>query len=281
MKFRRIKRFISRHLSRSHNTIYSSEDCCCSIAKEATAKNMFVKINGESSLIIDEASRINNVQFYIGEKSSVHIGPSVCLENTTIYVNKQSSLEVSNGSSISGFEFLLDNGVVEISSNNVLSKGANTSSPRVCVETGQLKLGCNNNLKCTFWIRFGGLVTIGDYNCINEGTEIRCDERITIGSFNMISYCCDIWDTNTHEIYSLNEKKELFPKDYPIIGKVHHKPSTKPIVINDGSWIGKYSCILKGSVLENNVVLGIHAVVSNETIKTGSKVVPPKSRVMI
>ena len=31
------------------------------------------------------------------------------------------------------------------------------------------------------WVRFGGHLIIGRYNCINNGSEIRCDESVTVG----------------------------------------------------------------------------------------------------
>ena len=130
------------------------------------------------------------------------------------------------------------------------------------------------------WVRFSGVLSIGRYNCINAGSSIRCDESVQIGSFNMISYDCDIWDTNTHCFYTLEQKKKMFEKDFPFIGRERNKPKTSPVVIGDGNWIGKNACILKGSTLGNETVVGTRAIVSNMLVEDGAKVTPAKSEII-
>ena len=271
---------MSKYLSRRHNVIYGSDDSQYTFSKSADIRDSFVKMNGRSRLVVEDNASIRNVHFYLGNNTTVHIRNKARLENLSIIANNHSSLSISEETCVSGVDFLLDKGLVSVSEHNIISNGKKVDHPCICVEDGTLKIGRRNVIKSSFWIRFGGIVSISDYNCINEGTEIRCDESIMIGSYNMISYSCDIWDTNTHEFLSLQEKECIFPKDFPVIGRVHEKPATKPITISDGSWIGKYACILKGSFIENDVILGIHAIVSNERIKTGARVIPQKSRVL-
>ena len=96
----------------------------------------------------------------------------------------------------------------------------------------------------------------------------------------MISYNCDIWDTNTHSHLSLDEKKALFEKDFPTIGREKQRPKTSPVSIGNGNWIGKYACILKGVTIKDNVTVGTRAIVSNMHVEDGSVIVSPKGSVV-
>ena len=80
-------------------------------------------------------------------------------------------------------------------------------------------------------------------------------------------------------VASREDKEAMFEKDFPAIGKEPNKPDTKPVAIGDGNWIGKRSCILKGSVLGNETVVGTRAIVSNMTVGDGGRVLPSKSEI--
>ena len=244
--------------------------------KKSSVSSTAVRINGTSKLIIEEGAVVERTRFQIDQKSSVIIGADVVVKDADVCVWNNSVVRIQCGTNVNGVNFSVERGTVEIANDNVISQGGKTDKPSVIVSNGLVQVCDHNVLKNTIWVRFGGKVSIGSYNCINEGSEIRCDELVSIGSCNMISYNCDIWDTNTHSVYSRDEKKEMFKKDFPRIGVERCKPKTKPVAIGDGNWIGKYACVLKGTVIGNDVTIGTRAVVSNKEICDGKTIVPPK-----
>ena len=72
----------------------------------------------------------------------------------------------------------------------------------------------------------------------------------------------------------LPEKKhELDVRKYPNLGLEIERPKNLPVVIGNDCWLGEYSAILKGSVLEDNVNVGYRTLVSNMVIPKDSSVV--------
>ena len=124
-----------------------------------------------------------------------------------------------------------------------------------------------------FWVRFGGVVNVGDYTNINDGSEVRCDESVNIGRYNQISYNVNIWDTNTHNIYPPEKRRNLTEKYWPYFGREIERPATKPVYIGDDCWIGENSAILKGTMLNKEVVVGYNTVIIGLSIDKGKKVV--------
>lgn len=275
MKFRKISRWYNKNISRSHNSIVLGSTCSFVKEDSAVVKNSDLKINGTSSLRVSSGAFINNVRFQLDGNSHIEIKSGAHLENSDICVWNNSLLQIGSGCIIDGTRFVIERGHVTIGSDNRFSEGM-----KITVSDGILEVKDHNVLSNTIWVRFGGALKIDSYNCINNGSELRADEYVCIGSYNMISYYCDIWDTNTHSEYSLEEKSEMFRKSYPYIGFEKNKPKTKPVIIGDGNWFGKYSCVLKGSIIGNDVTVGTRTVVSNLEIGDGHKIVSSKSVVL-
>ena len=279
MKFRSVRRFARRLFDRTHNEIALGTGSVCEIPSEADVKDTIISIHGKSKLIVEPGVRIRNASFQIDSGSTVQIASGTVLEDVDVCIWKHSGLSIGKDCRMDHIRFVVEKGKVEIADHNVFSSGNRADMPVVTLANGTLAVGDHNNLQNSVWIRFGGALSIGRYNCINAGSSIRVDESVRIGSYNMISYGCDIWDTNTHCFYTLEEKKEMFEKDFPTIGRERNKPQTKPVAIGDGNWIGKDACILKGSTLGNEVIVATRAIVSNMTIEDGAKVMPAKSEV--
>lgn len=279
MSFRKFRRFARRLFDRTHNEIALGKGSVCGIPAEADVKETKVILHGKSKLIFEPGVRVRNASFQVDAGSTVRIASGTVLEDVDVCVGNRSEVTVGKDCRLVHFRFVVEKGKVEIADNNIFSNGNRADLPMVTVANGTLAVGDHNHLQNTIWIRFGGALTIGRYNCINAGSQIRSDESVRIGSYNMISYDCDIWDTNTHCFYSLEEKKEMFEKDFPAIGKERNKPQTSPVVIGDGNWIGKGACILKGSTLGDETVVGTRSIVSNMTVGNGAKVVPAKSEI--
>ena len=231
-------------------------------------------------MIVEPGVCIRNTSFQIDSGSTVRVSAGTSLENVDVCVWNHSDLSIGKDCKVNNVGFVVSKGAVVLEGNNILSSGGRTEKAGYTVMDGSLSIGDHNQLQNSIWIRFGGSVSVGRFNCINAGSEIRCDESVRIGSYNMISYDCDIWDTNTHCFYLLEQRKEMFEKDFPHIGNERNKPRTKPVVIGDGNWIGKRSCILKGSILGDETVVGTRAIVSNCTVENGQRVVPSKSEIL-
>ena len=279
MKFRKFKRFFANLVDHSHNTVCVNENSVCMIIPSACMKESIVKINGESTLVLEDGVNVRNSSIQIDTQSKVIVESGTCLDNVDICVWNHSVLIIGKNGRITKTNFLVDMGDVQIAQNNYISNGERGDRPNFIVSNGKLAIGDHNNLKNSFWVRFGGSASIGRYNCINEGSEIRCDESVAIGSYNMISYNCDIWDTNTHCDYLTEEKMKMFENDFPKIGLEHKKPKTRPITIGNANWIGKYACVLKGSQIGDEVTIGTRAIVSNMSVKDGMTAVSPKGEI--
>lgn len=280
MRFGKFRRWVHRLFDRSHNEFALGAGTVCEIPSGTDMTETTVRIHGDSKLIVESGASIHQVSFQIDSGSTVRIGAGVVLTDADICVWNRSELTIGKDCRLDHVSFSVEKGKIALSDNNVLSSGERVDKARIAISDGNLSVGDHNHLQNSCWIRFGGHLAIGRYNCINAGSELRCDESVTIGSFNMISYNCDIWDTNTHCFYPLEEKKRMFVKDFPAIGRERNKPDTRPVVIGDGNWIGKNACVLKGSALGNETVVGTRAIVSNMTVEDGAKVVPAKSESM-
>ena len=279
MKFNSFKRLIHRLSDRSHTEITQGPGSVCSIPKGADVQDTVISLHGRSTLILEPGVSIRNTTFQIDSGSSVRIASGTILADVEVCVWKKSELSIGKDCRVNNVRFAIEGGKAGIADGNVLSSGGRVDKAVITMADGTLFVDDHNHLQNSVWVRFGGALSIGRYNCINAGTRVRCDESVRIGSYNMISFDCDIWDTNTHCFYSLEEKKEMFEKDFPFIGKERNKPETKPVVIGDGNWIGKDSCILKGSILGNETVVGTRAIVSNITVGYGQRVLSAKSEI--
>jgi acetyltransferase-like isoleucine patch superfamily enzyme len=120
-----------------------------------------------------------------------------------------------------------------------------------------------------------GRIKIGDCCSVGSDTIFHCREGIEIGNHALISWNVLIADFDAHSV-RMNERitemeytaNGLWPN---FSGKRTIKnplfaPSflTKPVIIEDGVWIGAHAIILKGSKIGKGAVIGAGAVVSGE-----------------
>lgn len=253
-------------------------DASAHIEVSASARifNSKIELKGKSKLIISDDVVIDGT-YMVLEDSELTIASNVEMSNMNVFAKKDSNMFVSNSVKIDKYDWMLEKSVITIGNNCIFNQGRNALRPYFNLSEGQLHISDHNVIRADFWIRFGGVVNVGQYNCINERTELRCDEQIRIGDFNMISYDCNIWDTNTHCIYSPSVRREKTISDFPVIGSESERPKTKPVIIGNDCWVGKGSVILKGSVLENEAIVATRAIVSNQTIHENGKAVTNKS----
>ena len=111
---------------------------------------------------------------------------------------------------------------------------------------------------------WGGAI-IGKYNTINQQSEIRCDELVSIGDYNQISMSNRIWDTNTHQIFdNVEEYKEHIKTHFPNFNE-DIKPKTDPVIIGNCNWFGE-SVFLKSSKIGNHNIVGFRTSIINKVI---------------
>lgn len=115
-----------------------------------------------------------------------------------------------------------------------------------------------------------GKVNIGDRVVINEGTRLVCAAGITIGNDVMVSWGCNIVDSNMHSVHSterLNDTKNA--RDAIENGTVGQsidfsQIASAPIIIKDKAWIGFHSIILKGVTIGEGAIVGAGSVVTKD-----------------
>lgn len=94
-------------------------------------------------------------------------------------------------------------------------------------------------------------VRIGE-NCSVGGSTIRCHKRIEIGA-NTFTANCLIQDS-------------LFVSNRTTSNRYSKEIAPKPVFVGKNVWIGLYSCILAGSVIQDDCVLGFHSVCFDKKI---------------
>ena len=200
------------------------------------------------------------------------VAENVALRNSRIYVYPGSELSISDNVLINRCTISVNQGTTTIGSGSIIGK-----SHRNClinVEKGELSIGFRSFIKTDrIWIRFGGRCSIGNYCNINEGSEIRCDSSVTIGNYNQISYKVNIWDTNTHVILKKEERRAITEEHFPYFGFEKERPAIAPVKIGDDCWIGQNATILKGSIIQDEVIVGYGCFIAGQTIPAKSTVV--------
>lgn len=211
----------------------------------------YVRICKGANLSIGRNVKIRNSRIIALPGANFSIADNVIIENATISISK-------------GKCFIQEYSIVGTSSTPVL----------INIEEGEMFLDHHSKLSTRrIWIRYGGVLRIGHHTNINEGSEVRCDESVSIGDYNQISYQVNIWDTNTHCILPKEERRNLAERYFPYFGKELSKPITAPIQIGNDCWIGEKSSILKGCTIGDEVIVGYNTLLSNKEIPNGKKVV--------
>lgn len=200
-------------------------------------------------------------------------GRNVTIRNSDIWVAPGSKLLLGDNVVIQDITMEL-NGVCTFESDVKIIGNSQHDRSVYLIQDGHVYISNHALIDCQrVWLRFGGKLYIGEYTNINHGSEIRSDENVTIGSYNQISYNVRIWDTNTHAILPPAERRLATQRDWPFIGKEHERPATRPVVIGDDCWLGERVSILKGTTINNEVIIGYNTTIVGKVIPEGKKVV--------
>ncbi|MFI3288624.1 MAG: DapH/DapD/GlmU-related protein [Rikenellaceae bacterium] len=230
-----------------------------------------VTLEEGAELIIGRGVSIKDSVIYVSRGCRCVIGEGTQIKESTIYLQGDSVAEIGKCNTIAKFEIAVYDGRCTIGDYNILSKSTDGYPPRFEVR-GSLRVGSYNRISCVIWIRFKGAVTVGDRNAINQRTEIRADECVSIGSYNQISYDCAIWDTNTHNMYSAEKRREITDRQYPDFGLEFEKPVTKPVHIGDDCWISRGVSILKGVTIGDKCVVAYGTTILKGEYKANSTI---------
>lgn len=205
--------------------------------------------------------------------ATIHISDNAIIRNSRIVASPGTNIIIKDKCVIENVEIYLSKGSVIIGDNSILS-GRKNEKLKIIVNNGIIEIADHTKLSCRrLWLRFGGSLIIGRYTNINEGSEIRCDECVEIGSYNQISYNVRIWDTNTHSILDAAERRRVTEARFPYFGYESERPVTAPVKIGNDCWIGENAAILKGTELDDGSVVGFGTFLTNKKIPVGARVV--------
>lgn len=116
-----------------------------------------------------------------------------------------------------------------------------------------------------------GRIEIGNY-CYFTDTVLLCEEELKIGSYVVMSWNVTIADTDFHPIAPAERIADAIACSSISDGRPRPEIGRKPVVIEDGVWIGPGATILKG------VRVGAGAFIEPGAMVTRD--VPPRARVL-
>lgn len=115
-----------------------------------------------------------------------------------------------------------------------------------------------------------GLIEIGDY-CYVSNAALVCTEHIAIGSHVFIAGGVTIADSDFHPIAPAARLADTIATSP--LGNHQHRPrvASRPVIIENGVWIGFNATIMKGVRVGENAVIEAGAVVIRD-VPAGSTV---------
>lgn len=226
-----------------------------------------------------KAVKIRNTKIKVEDGCSIIIGDNVRIINSVIELKNNSELIISENSLIHGTTLNLNKSKCSLM-NGVILQSLENKGTKIFSDNSKIQIGNNVRLIGTsIYSRFGSQLQIGDYSGCSGGTEIFCHENIKIGKFALIAEDVCIYDTNTHSTDSIKRSNEIL-ESYPAGLWDKAKPATAAILIGDNVWLGKGSAILKGTIINNNCIVGLRTVVSGGNFEQNSILVSSSHRVL-
>lgn len=214
----------------------------------------------ESQLVVNNA-KISRSEIFVRKHSSISFGNNCQIKNSKIIVDRGGAFSTGDNCLIIDATLIIKDKSNVVFGDNCLVKTENKAQVvSLVVSSGSAYFGTNANIKGRIIVDHGNL-SFGSNSFLNFGSEIRCENRIGIGDYVFISYFVDIFDTNTHSLDWTIRQKEVMD-GYPNKTLRTIPPQTKPIIIGDHVWVGKYAAILKGCDIAAKCVIGTRSVVT-------------------
>src|SRR5689334_3453244 len=253
-----------------------------------SAKRLLVKLGGGGTKIrvhrsaswsVSKDAKLISGNIVVGARSSVTIEAGAIIDSD-LTIGDNCTVVFARDSRVVNTAFSVINGsLVHLGEGAIISSPVSPQSS-VNVDNGTFNLGERAHLFSTaVLVRFGGTLSIGRYTGIAYDSEIRCEEQVDIGAYNMISYRVCIYDTNTHST-DWRERRKRVEHCYPEGVYEETKPDTRPVFIGDDVWIGKEVTITKGARVGNRCIIGIRAILGSDVIEDDSIVVAGKPRII-
>ena len=137
-----------------------------------------------------------------------------------------------------------------------------------CINSGaknNIKLGNNGCCFCYLQALYGGKITIGNNFYIGSGTVIQSKQNITIGDNVIISNNVLIVDNNNHPVEPQKRLEMSLCDDYMTDSLwTWETAASKPICIENNTWIGRDSVIMKGVRIGEGAIVGLRSVVTKD-----------------
>ena len=241
-----------------------------------------------ANLILEQGVRIDLYSFMVLDAGSrIRIGKGSVLSRTVIRA-EASVCDIGDGARLTGARFILRKSCLTAGAGMIIQQAMLSLNDETEFKAGDhfmmvrehyfkcglfaqhasIRFGVNVNLRCHVVCHSSELL-MGDHVFINEGTQLRCTQRMEFGSHILVSYECIIFDTNTHSIDPADRRAEMvagFPNAARQTDEIRSKVKTAPVKIGNDVWIGTRAIILKGTTLGNAVIVGAAAVVSGLTV---------------
>jgi acetyltransferase-like isoleucine patch superfamily enzyme len=254
------------------------------ICRGANLSGVSIELRDRAEASIGEGCQFdarNGARSHIGLfGSNAVFGANVQVHaNVKITAESGSDLCFGDSSVISNVSFDLSKGAIADMGRGCIFDSPENMPNNVAVQAGKMVLPEYVRVQSDILVRFGGELTIGKYSGIGYRSLIRCEERVSIGEYCMISYDVAIFDTNTHST-DWRERREIARNSFPIGAPETVKPDTSPIQIGDDVWIGMGASILKGVKLGDRCIVGMRAMVTRGDYAAGSAIVAQPPRVI-
>lgn len=254
-------------------------------------KKIIKKVIGRNHLISENNIKIDKGAIFICKTDLIYI-------KGIISISKDSTLKIDDNVKINGKIIIEGNSIVNIKKNVFINNtnfiirdskvsigdGAICNCPlnnpnTIEIDNGEFLLGEKTKIQSDILVRFGGALSIGEYTGICYNAEIRCEEKIQIGAYCLISYDVCIFDTNTHST-NWEYRRERIKNSYPDGCGEIEKPKTSPIKIGNDVWFGKGATVTKGVEIGDRSIIGIRTSISSGIYEEDSIIVNAKPKVI-
>jgi acetyltransferase-like isoleucine patch superfamily enzyme len=129
-----------------------------------------------------------------------------------------------------------------------------------------IKMGDNCCVRGTIILyRDSSEIILGNNVYVGPGTYIECAEKIQIGSHVLISMNCNLIDTNSHSLHSLDRRKDAIEWQKGLAFKDWSVVKSSAISIGNDCWVGLRSIIMKGVQLGTGTIVAAGSVVTKST----------------
>ncbi len=105
---------------------------------------------------------------------------------------------------------------------------------------------------CTWRLTNNGTITFGEYVRCGSGVRFFSEDKLVIGNYSIITYNCQILNTNFHYILDTNTKT------------VHR--NTKPISIGAFNWIGNQTTVMKGAITKDYTIVASGSLLNKDYV---------------